>query len=223
MKILAIIPARGGSKGLPGKNIRPLCGKPLIGWTIDAARGIVPDKDICVSTDSVEIADTVKNYGLEVPFLRPKELATDTATTNDVLLHALEFYRQQGKSYDTIILLQPTSPLRTTQHIREALALYHSGIDMVVSVRPSHAAAVLCRENENGYVESVFNKSHSCRQSLKFWEYNGAIYVINVQSLLRERNLGFSRILKYEMSESESVDIDTRFDMDIVELILNTK
>lgn len=105
MKLLAVIPARGGSKGLPGKNIRFLCGKPLICYAVDTARSILEDVDICISTDSSDIKQVVEEYGLNVSFLRPAALATDTATTNDVLLHALDFYEQKGQRYDAVLLL----------------------------------------------------------------------------------------------------------------------
>ena len=134
MKALVIIPARGGSKGIPHKNIKPLNGKPLIHYTIDVARGIASDEDICVSTDDADIIKCVEEYGLKVPFVRPAELATDTAGTYEVLLHALDFYEKQGKTYDVVLLLQNTSPFRTVQHVKEALELYRPDIDMVVSV-----------------------------------------------------------------------------------------
>src|SRR6056297_1801952 len=121
MNPLIIIPARGGSKGIPGKNIKELCGKPLIQYTVDAAREIFKDYEICVSTDSSEIKSVVEKLGLKVPFLRPIELATDTASTYDVLLHALNFYENKGYCSDVVILLQATSPFRTSKHIREAL------------------------------------------------------------------------------------------------------
>ena len=108
MKILVIIPARGGSKGIPHKNIKPLNGKPLIHYTIDEAREIVGDEDICVSTDDPEIIKCVEDYGLKVPFVRPEELATDTAGTYEVLLHALNFYEKQGRHYEVVLLLQNT-------------------------------------------------------------------------------------------------------------------
>lgn len=222
MNILVVIPARGGSKGLPGKNIKPLLGKPLIYWSIDAARSIVSDEDICVSTDCQEITDVVEHYGLRVPFIRPQYLATDSAGTVDVLLHALEFYQKEGKVYDVVLLLQPTSPLRTEQHIRAALSLFSKELDMVVSVKPSHAASVLVKENEQGFLESVFNKNNLGRQFFNFWEYNGSIYVINAKSLQEQKKLSFEKIVKYPMSEVDSIDIDTQLDFDTTELILTS-
>lgn len=226
MKILAIIPARGGSKGLPGKNIRPLCGKPLINYSIDLARTIVPDEDICVSTDAQAIIDIVELYGLHVPFVRPAHLSTDTATTNDVLVHALNFYQQQGRKYDAILLLQPTSPLRTATQVREALTLYetHSGIDMVVSVKKSHAATVISHENEEGWLVPTLNIYSSPRQQMTpYYEYNGAIYIINPISLQNKGMSHFTKRLKYVMSEETSYDIDTLADWHIVEYFMCNK
>jgi len=125
MNPLVVIPARGGSKGVPGKNIKLLNGKPLINYTIEAAQKVFDDAIICVTTDSQEIKQVVENTtGLKVPFLRPDNLATDNAGTYEVLLHAVDFYERQGYVADTLILLQPTSPFRTDKHIEEAIALF---------------------------------------------------------------------------------------------------
>lgn len=167
MKILYVIPARGGSKGIPHKNIKLLNGKPLIYYSIDVARQLTTDEHICVSTDDDEIIEVVENYGLKVPFKRPSHLATDTATTNEVLLHAINFYEAKGIFYDVVVLLQPTSPLRNSIHVKEAIELYTNDIDMVVSVKESHASSVLCSENEDGFLELSFNKSAKRRQDLK--------------------------------------------------------
>lgn len=222
MKILAVIPARGGSKGIPGKNIKLLNGKPLICYSIDVARQIVSDKDICVSSDDRKIIETVKSYGLDVPFTRPDELATDTATSNDVLLHALQYYKNQGKEYDAILLLQPTSPLRTAAQVKEALDLYSQDVDMVVSVKKSHAAVVLCREDDSGFLVSPLNPGVSLRQQVdEYYEYNGAIYIINVKSLLGKGLSGFTRRRKYVMPAENSIDIDTPWDWNLTEILLN--
>lgn len=219
--ILVVIPARGGSKGLPGKNIKELCGRPLIGYSIDVARTITSDAHICVSTDDSQIKSVVENYGLKVPFLRPEALGTDSSTTNDVLLHAIEYYEKQGRQYEKILLLQPTSPLRTEKEVKEALALYHDDIDMVVSVTESHAPSVLCVDNMDGFLELVHNKRAEGRQSLPtFYEYNGAIYVINVKSL-KEKGLGsFTRKIKYVMSKETSIDIDDIYDFMLAEQVI---
>lgn len=218
---LFVIPARGGSKGLPGKNIKELCGKPLIAYSIDVAREFVDDKHICVSTDSEEIKQVVESYGLSLPFLRPDYLATDTATTNDVLVHAVNFFKEQGIEYKKLVLLQPTSPLRTSQDVQGAIKLYHDDIDMVVSVIKSHAPAVLCSENEDGFVELIYNKKAAGRQQLQdMYEFNGAVYVINVQALLDKGLAKFTKRVKYVMSKENSMDIDDIYDFKLVEIIL---
>lgn len=219
--ILVVIPARGGSKGLPGKNIKMLCGKPLISYSIDVARAITSDENICVSTDDQKIINTVENYGLKVPFVRPAEFATDTATTNDVLLHALDFYDKQGKHFSKLLLLQPTSPLRKVCEVKESIELYRDDLDMVVSVTKSHAPAVLCNDNEQGFLELVYNKNAAGRQSLPtFYEFNGAIYVINTKSLRQKGLSGFTKRLKYVMPKESSVDIDDMWDFTLIESII---
>jgi CMP-N,N'-diacetyllegionaminic acid synthase len=221
MKILYVIPARGGSKGIPRKNIKLLNGKPLIYYSIDVARQLTDDINICVSTDDDEIIKVVENYGLKVPFKRPNYLATDTATTNDVLLHAINFYEAKGIYYDLLVLLQPTSPLRNATHIKEALNLYHEQLDMVVSVKKSYAPAILCTENENGFLEFCFNKSGLRRQDFStFYEYNGAIYVINIEKLKKIEIGEFTSKKKYVMDEISSLDIDTPLDWIIAENII---
>jgi N-acylneuraminate cytidylyltransferase len=221
MSILAIIAARGGSKGIPKKNIKLLNGKPLIHYTVEVARSIFRDRDICVSTDSDEIIETVEQSGLKVPFKRPPELATDTATSNDVLLHALNFYEKSGFNYDAIVLLQPTSPLRTAAQVEEAVSLYNDSIDMVVSVKESLAPFVLCSENADGYLEFTFNKSITRRQEMsKYYEYDGAIYVINIQSLKNKGMANFDRKVKYIMPPESSVDIDSMLDWHWAEYLI---
>ena len=218
---LFVIPARGGSKGLPGKNIKDLCGKPLIAYSIDVARAFVDDEHICVSTDSEKIKGVVECYGLSVPFIRPYYLATDTATSNDVLVHAVNFFKEKGRGYKRLVLLQPTSPLRSVNDVADSLALYRDDIDMVVSVTKSHAPAVLCNEDENGYIQLIYNKTATGRQQLQeMYEFNGAVYVMNIQSLLEKGIAGFSKKVKYVMSKENSVDIDDIYDFYQVETII---
>ena len=227
MKILVIIPARGGSKGIPHKNIKPLAGKPLIHYTIDVARQIVADEDICVSTDDSEIIQCVEEYGLKVPFVRPEELATDTAGTYEVLLHALNFYEQQGKQFDVVLLLQNTSPFRTANQVKEALALYQSDIDMVVSVKECSANPYYCvfEENQDGYLKICKGDGNITRRqdAPKVYVYTGAIYAINPQSLKQMPLNKFSRRIKYVMDEQSSLDLDTMNDWKMAELIISQK
>ena len=221
---LFVITARGGSKGLPGKNIKDLCGKPLIAYSIDIARAFTDDENICVSTDSEEIKQVVEQYGLKVPFLRPDYLATDTASSSDVLVHAVNFYKEQGREYRRLCLLQPTSPLRTVEDVEGALDLYSDDIDVVTGMVKSHAPSVLNEENEDGFMVSVFNKKGLGRQYVKtMYETNGAVYVMNVKSLLEKGMKGFTKKVKYEMSKEHSIDIDDIFDFMLVETIMKNR
>ena len=226
--ILIIIPARGGSKGIPGKNIKSLGGKPLICWSIDVARSLTKEENICVTTDSLDIIKVVEDYGLKIPFVRPAELATDKAGSNDVLLNALNFYESSGKSFKMIVLLQPTSPFRKLEFVEEAMELYNEGLDMVVSVKEAS-----CNPYYNCYEEDkegllVRSKSLNaplvCRQDAPHaYEYNGSIYVINPKSLKEKGMSHFTKIRKYEMTDLYSIDLDTMLDWYIAEMILEKK
>ncbi|MQP52067.1 MULTISPECIES: cytidylyltransferase domain-containing protein [unclassified Flavobacterium] len=223
MKPLIIIPARGGSKGVPRKNIKLLNSIPLIHYTIKAAQQLFDNTLICVSTDDEEIKKVAEQTDLVVPFLRPNELASDNSGTYEVLLHAIDFYKKNGYEADTIILLQPTSPFRTSFHIEEALKLYSNEIDMVVSVKEtkSNPYYILFEENESGFLikskEATFTRRQDCP---KVWEFNGAIYIINIASLKKNTIGEFKKVIKYEMDEFSSHDIDTLFDWDMAELII---
>lgn len=227
MQSLVIIPARGGSKGIPHKNIKPLNGKPLIEYSIDVARQIVTDECICVSTDDTEIIKVVEEYGLKVPFVRPEYLATDTAGTYEVLLHALSFYEQRGHCFDNIILLQSTSPFRKAEYVKEAIALYNDNIDMVVSVKEVAANPYYnCfEEDSHGYLHVSKGNGNLVRRqdAPKAWEYNGAIYIINPKSLKNSPLGAFKKRIKYVMDEIHSIDLDTMFDWKLAEFVLNEK
>lgn len=224
MKYLVVIPARGGSKGIPQKNIKKLAGKPLIYYTIDTARAIVSDEDICVSTDDEAIIKVVEEYGLSVPFIRPAELATDTAGTYEVLLHALEFYEKQGKYYDVLILLQNTSPFRTVKHVRDALKLYAPDIDMVVSVKECAANPYYCvfEEDEGGFLHICKGDGTIYRRqdAPSVYEYNGAIYIMNVSVLKTTHMHKMRKRVKYLMDNRSSLDLDTMWDWRMAESLL---
>jgi len=214
---LFIIPARGGSKGLPRKNILPINGKPMICYTIDAARGVTNDKNICVSTEDPEIKKIVEEYGLSVPFLRPKELATDTAGSREVLLHAVDFYNKKfNRQFLKICLLQPTSPLRNTKHIFEAFQNWDDDLDMIVSVNESKGNPYfnLFEEIENGFLKKSKAGNFTRRQDApKVWEFNGAIYIIKIQSLLNSPISQLEKIKKYIMDMESSIDVDSSIDI----------
>lgn len=224
MKLLVVIPARGGSKGIPRKNIKLLGFKPLIQWTIDVAREVFPDEVICVSTEDIEIKGVTEKIGINVPFLRPKELATDTSGSYEVLLHAISFYEQQDYFPDTLILLQPTSPFRTAKQIKEAIALYNEDLEMIVSVKEtkSNPYYILREEDENGYLVNSKQFNAIRRQDVpKVWELNGAIYIMNVKALKTKPLSQFTKVKKYVMNEITSHDIDSLLDWKIAEVIVN--
>lgn len=238
---LFIIPARGGSKGIPGKNIADLGGRPLIAYSIEAAleaisilnsthngNGLESDR-VIVSTDSHEIAAKASEEGITVPFLRPAELSTDSAGSREVILHAMDFADRQGISYDCVVLLQPTSPFRNGRHVIEALRLFNpSETDMVVSVRKASANPYYnCFETDpsTGYLHISKGDGLLTRRqdAPEAWEYNGAIYVINPSSI-REMPLGaFPRRIPYEMSAEDSLDIDTPLDLTVARALMASR
>lgn len=224
MRALVIIPARGGSKGIPHKNIKPLNGKPLIHYTIDVARTVVSDEDICVSTDDQEIISVVEDYGLKVPFVRPAELASDTAGTYEVLLHALNYYEEKlHRRYDVVILLQNTSPFRSAGQLQEAIKLYRDDIDMVVSVKECPANPYYCvfEENNEGYLHVCKGDGNIFRRqdAPKVYEYNGAIYIMNANVLKTTHMHKMKRRVKYVMDDRSSFDLDTMWDWKMAEMM----
>jgi len=222
MKPLVIIPARGGSKGIPNKNIKLLKGKPLIHYTIEAALACFPKEVIIVSTDAEEIKKCAEQLTLNVPFLRPEYLATDTATSYDVILHAMNYANENGLTFDTVILLQPTSPFRNGKHIAEAISLYTEELDMVVSVKKAEENPYysLFEETDGGFLtrskEGNFTRRQDCPE---VYSYNGAIYIMNAKSLRNSNISEFRKIRKYVMGALESVDLDTELDWKLAELI----
>jgi len=220
---LVVIPARGGSKGIPDKNIRSLGTKPLIHYSIDIARCLFDDENICVSTDSEKIKQVAEQTGLKVLLLRPSYIATDTAGSYEVLLHALHFYEEKGKQFNRIFLMQPTSPFRIEKHIREVFEKYDNHTDMVVSVGVSHHNPYfsLFEENENGYLIKSKTGNFGRRQDCPSVYYlNGSMYLINT-AMLKEKQIDqFERVKKYVMDEKYCLDIDTPLDWLICEALL---
>ena len=223
MKILYLIPARGGSKGLPGKNIKELNGKSLINHSVDFARNFTDDSDICVSTDSTEIIKCVENNNLKVHFKRPTQLASDTASTTEVINHALDYYKSKGKLYDVLILLQPTTPYRRIDDLTNMIDLWDNKIDLLVSVKESHDSPYfnLFEENSKGYLckskESIVTRR---QDSPKVFSMNGSIYIYNVNSINSKSTKNLTKIKKYIMNDPIfSIDIDTEYDFMIAEIL----
>lgn len=225
MNYLVVIPARGGSIGIKNKNIKLLKGKPLINYTIEEARKVFDDSKIYISTDCLKIKSIVEDTGIKVPFIRPEELATDTANSRDVVLHAVDHYEKKNDQIlDYVILLQPTSPFRNSKNIIDSLALYNKNIDMVVSVKETDSNPYynLFEENSEGFLIKSKKSDFTRRQDIpKVWELNGAIYLINVLSIKKKKINEFDKIVKYEMDEFSSLDIDNKLDWLLAETVID--
>lgn len=223
MKI-AIIPARGGSKRLPGKNIKDLAGKPMIAWTIEAALDSQVFDHVFVSTDDEKIAEVGKQAGAKVPFLRPSELATDEATTNDVVTHLVEWFESEyNQQVSTIAILQPTSPLRNAQHIKEAMQLMEKkSAKAVVSVCEVEYPIQFCNTLSNDGSMDGFIKPENLKRTQElepYYRLNGAIYLLERNYVGKLTDLYSKGTYAYVMGARESVDVDTLQDFKLAELV----
>lgn len=221
-KVLAIIPARGGSKGLPGKNIKEINGKPLLFYTIDAAKKSLYIDHIFLSTDSVEIARIGEKYGLDVPFLRPASLATDGAATMDVIAHVID---SLNETYDIIVILQPTSPLRITADIDSGLSLLlaKNGNAVLSVVETDHPIEWTNVVPEDGCIDGFISADIRLtpRQKLpKRYRLNGAISISRTEYILQHRNYFWEKCYAYIMPKNRSVDIDDQLDFDFASFLL---
>jgi CMP-N,N'-diacetyllegionaminic acid synthase len=226
MKILYIIPARGGSKGLPNKNIKLLAGIPMIAYSIRAALSSRYKGVVMVSTDDDKIAIIAKEQGAEVPFIRPAELAKDTSSTVDVIVHALEYYKSKDISFDIIVLLQPTSPLRGTIDIENSIELLKkNNADAVVSVCENEHHPLWSNElPSDGSMKNFLReeiKGKNRQQLPKSYRLNGAVYVSKVDVFFNKRSFLHEGTFAYIMPQQRSVDIDTEIDFKLAELLLN--
>lgn len=227
MKILALILARGGSKRLPQKNIRPLGGKPLIAWSIDAAKGIPEICDILVSTDDLSIGTVCRNAGALVPWLRPAELATDTASSVDTALHALDWYENTNGPVDGVLLLQPTSPFRSVETIKQAIILFLGNERRpVIGVGPALSHPAWCYKIEKDtlipYSGNEFNSVPNRSQDLvPAYSLNGAIYLVEPAYLRKTNSFFGDDACPLVMNDPvESVDIDTGHDFLFAEFVV---
>lgn len=225
MNILTVIPARGGSKGVPRKNVRPVGGKPLIAWSIEAAAKSKMVDFFCVSTDDDEIADTAREYGAEVLY-RPSDIAGDRTPMVEVVQHALQICEERrGCTYDYLLLLQPTAPLRTAEDIDEALKnLLEAGADSVISmyqVEDAHPARMYLVED--GYLVPFYQEPPgSLRQDLpKVFHRNGAIYACKTALIKKEGKLWGGKMVPYIMPKERSANIDDLQDLVIADFLLS--
>lgn len=226
--ILAIVPARGGSKGIKNKNIIEIAEKPLIEYTLIPARRLLDEMVIdrlIVSTDSPKIADIARKLKIEVPFNRPSELAVDTAKTVDVVLHAVDYLDREGQKYDSVLLLQPTSPLRSYEDMIEAVALYdRHNEESLISVYREETRSDLILYHKEGNLAVPLNPLHNKgirRQEQKeVYVRNGAMYITCVDYLKSSHSLIADKPLLYEMPKERSVNVDTQEDLQYLQWIL---
>jgi CMP-N,N'-diacetyllegionaminic acid synthase len=219
MKVLGLIPARGGSKGVPRKNIRHLHGKPLLGYTAEAALQSRRLTRVVLSTEDDEIANVGRQYGLDVPFLRPQNLAMDSSPTLDVVIHALKSLDEAGDTFDSVCLLQPTNPFRRTVDIDNCIELFErSGADSVISVLPVPAEynpGWVYWQDEEGrlLISTGDDEPVTRRQDLpNAYHRDGSVYVTRTETILARNSLYGDCVLGYEMSPEFSVNIDTEED-----------
>lgn len=229
MRVLGVVPARGGSKGIPRKNIRRLAGKPLLQYTAEAALGAKSLERTLLTTDDVEIAEFGRDLGMWVPFMRPPELAEDDTPTLPVLLHVVEWLIAEGEDYDAYCLLQPTAPLRTSRDIEEAIALLaNSNSDSVISVIPvpwHYHAGWQLRQDEEGNLRlwngDSLNQIAGQRQLLPpTFIRSGDLYVLRHSTLVVKRSLYGDRCFAYLMPSDRHVNIDTFDDWEQAERLL---
>lgn len=227
MNNLAIIPARSGSKGLKDKNIKLLNNQPLISYTIDAANKTGIFSHVMVSTDSKVYADIAQKYGAEVPFLRSKDNSCDVASSWDVVKEVLREYAKLGITFDTVALLQPTSPLRSDKDIMSAYKLFkEKKASAIISVCEMEHSPLWCNTLTDDLSMNNFltNANNRQRQAFKkYYRINGAIYIVNVKSFLENSNIYNKNSFAYIMTNNSSIDIDTEFDFRIAEFLMSER
>ncbi len=225
--ILALIPARGGSKRLPRKNIKPLGDKPLIAWSIEAALESKHLEDVVVSTEDDEIANVASQYGAQVPFKRPYMLSLDSTSTMDVILHTIETLESEGKEYKYLLLLQPTSPLRSNQDIDNIIELMmKKEADSIISVCESEHSPLWSNRLPKDHSMDNFlpKKAESISQELPtYYRLNGSIYLAKIDQLKKRRSFFMPNSFAYIMPQSRSVDIDSELDFKLAEILVNDR
>ncbi|MBW4827971.1 MAG: acylneuraminate cytidylyltransferase family protein [Clostridiaceae bacterium] len=227
-KVLAIIPARGGSKGIPRKNIADFCGKPLISWSIEEALKSKYIDRLIVSTEDEEIKEVSRKYGAEIPFLRPVELSQDDTPGIEPILHCINWLKSKEESeYDYICVLQCTSPFRKSQHIDEALEiLIGNKGDSIVSVAESEVSPYWMKKIRNGKLVDFIKDipMYNRRQDLpEVYKINGALYIIKTSILLKNKNWYNDNTFPYIMNRLDSIDIDEPIDFKIAEILMKER
>jgi CMP-N,N'-diacetyllegionaminic acid synthase len=231
-KIIAIIPARGGSKGLPKKNIKILAGKPLIAWTIEQAKKSKLIDELIVNTDSQEIAKIAQKYGAKVPFIRPKNLAQDNSSVYDVIFHTLDWYKKNGLEFEIVVLLEPTSPLRKEGDIDKAINLFlknYKKAESLVGIGETHADTGhpygSKKINKAGFLEQFIkhNEIYQRQKLPKVYSIFGGIYISKVNAFKKWKTFYWKRTIPYLVERWQNYEIDDIYDFICVEAILKIK
>lgn len=220
---LVFIPARSGSKGVKGKNYKKLNGKPLISFTLDFALRNFKKENIYVSTNCKKIIKILHEYNIDIPEKRPRELSTDDSSIYDSLIYTLNLLEKQKKYYKKLIMLQPTSPLRKDSDLKQIFSLYEDDIDAVISVVKSKTNPyfTLFEENDDCYLEKSKKGNFHRRQDCPdVYEFNGSIFLFNVESLKRGYISSFKKIKKFEMEPNFSIDIDDSLDWELIKILI---
>jgi N-acylneuraminate cytidylyltransferase len=225
MRILYLITARKGSKGLPGKNTKLLGHKPLIEYSIDfALNNLKIDDELCISTNDEAVIAIAVSKGISIPFIRPEKLANDNASSCDVIIHAINHYEKLNQTFDAVLLLQPTSPFRIQDDFTNLIKEFSVGIDMVVSVKlaKENPYFTLFELNSEGFLDKSKAGNFERRQDCPaVYALNGSMYLINIKSIKKSRIEEFKNIKKIVMPDERSVDIDTLADWTLAEFYLN--
>ena len=227
MRILYLIPARKGSKGLPGKNTKLLGEKPLIQYSLDFAFNNLKNDDVlCISTNDEAVIAIAESKGITIPFIRPEELANDNASSRDVIIHAINEYEKLNQTFDAVLLLQPTSPFRIQDDFSNLIKEYSINTDMVVSVKlaKENPYFTLFEKNSEGFLKKSKAGNFERRQDcLEVYAFNGSMYLINIESIKKSRIAELKNIKKVIMPEERSVDIDTLADWTLAEFYLKNE
>lgn len=228
-RILAIIPARGGSKGLPGKNIRELCGKPLIAWSIEHAQKSKYIDEIFISTDSQEIADVAEQYGAPCPELRPEYLARDAAPSWEFIVYTLEKMEKEGKHFDYFILLEPTSPLRDETDVDKSIEMLIDKLEVescvgVCKAEDVHPAFMLTL-SDAGLIQPYEPKFRVLRRQdlTPVYYFEGSVYVSSVKAYLEKKTFYHDKTLPYIVPKWKSFEVDDIIDFTIIEAMMKLK